>query len=100
MDQLTEFEDELETLCASVEEEFSERVDIEAIRRAIRLARRDGGSLGSLVLEWQPAVARCAERFLQILALADEQLDATEVATLDSFVQHRLGPGAPGVRLT
>ena len=96
MDQRTEFEHQLEELCASVEEEFGERVDIEAVRRAIRLARRDGGSLGAFVLEWQPVIAQCAERFLQVLALADEQLEATEVATLDSYVQHRLA--ADGAR--
>jgi hypothetical protein len=91
MTSIAIFERQIDELCALVEGEFDERRDVEAVRRAIRLARRDGGSLATFVREWQPSIARCAEAFLRVLELAEAQVTADELAHLDDYAQHRLG---------
>ena len=88
MKTLLAFERQLDDLCAVTRGTLRSSAHLEAIREVITRARSEVGVASGYTDE--RLVSRCADRFLRILAAADHELDAHDIARLEQYVQRCL----------
>jgi len=84
------FQRQLDQLCLVTLEALPDDARLEQIRDAFARGRAGGNAVAT---NGQSAdVNRGAERFLRILAAADQELEPTDVAQLEAYVQQCLTP--------
>ena len=88
MKTISAFERQLDDLCAVTRRTLRSSAHLEAIREVITRARREVGVSSGYTDD--RLVSRCAERFLRVLAAADHELDAADIARLEHYAQRCL----------